>query len=78
MTSKSIIIPGHGPVGDKAQLTEYRDMLAKVRERVAALKKQGKSLAEIVAAKPTEEYDGKYGRFLMAPDVFTGLVYAGV
>ena len=52
-TATTIIVPGHGPVGDKAQLTEFRDMLVDIRGNVARLKHQGKSLAETVAAKPT-------------------------
>ena len=52
-TAKTIIIPGDGPVGSRAQLIEYRDMLVGIRENVARLKKQGKSLDVIIAAKPT-------------------------
>ena len=78
ITDKTIVIPGHGPVGNKAALTEYRDMLATIRENVATLKKQGKSLSETVAAKPTAAYDAKYGQFLINPPFFTALVYAGV
>jgi glyoxylase-like metal-dependent hydrolase (beta-lactamase superfamily II) len=51
VTDKMIVIPGHGAVGDKAQLTYYRDLLVTVPEKVATLKKQGKSLDEIVACK---------------------------
>lgn len=76
--AKTIIIPGHGPIGDKAQLTEYRDVLVDARDKTAALKKQGKSLAEVVAAKPTEKYDAKWGGGFMKPEVFLGLVYQGV
>ncbi len=43
-TDKTIIVPGHGPVGNKAQLVEFREMLAAIRENVYRLKKQGKSL----------------------------------
>jgi glyoxylase-like metal-dependent hydrolase (beta-lactamase superfamily II) len=57
VTDKAIIIPGHGPVGDKAGLTEYHDMLVAIRNNVAELKKQGKSLSETIAAKPTAAYD---------------------
>lgn len=77
VTAKTIIIPGHGPIGDKAQLTEYRDMLTAVRERIAMLKKQGQSLAEVLAAKPTLKHDAKFGHALMSPDFFAELVYAG-
>src|SRR5262249_36594872 len=48
---KTVVIPGHGPIGNKSQLIEYRDMLVATREKIAALKKQGKSRDEVVAAK---------------------------
>ena len=53
VTDKTVIIPGHGPVGDKSQLTEYRDMLVNMRDKVAAIKKQGMSLDEVLNAKPS-------------------------
>jgi glyoxylase-like metal-dependent hydrolase (beta-lactamase superfamily II) len=77
-TDKTIVIPGHGPIGNKSQLIEFRDMLVVIRERVAALKRQGKSRDEIVAAKPTSDYDTKWGGFVINGDFFTKLVYAGV
>ena len=49
ITDKTIVIPGHGPTGNKANLTEFRDMLAAIRNNVAMLKKQGKSLSETIA-----------------------------
>ena len=75
---ESIVIPGHGPVGDRSQLIEFLDMLIAIREKVANLKKQGKSLEEAVAAKPTADYDAKWGGFVINGDFFTRLVYAGV
>src|SRR5215468_5585139 len=78
VTDKTIVIPGHGPIGNKSQLIEFRDMLVAIREKVAALKKQGKSRDEIVAAKPTLNYDAKWGGFVINGDFFTRLVYAGV
>jgi glyoxylase-like metal-dependent hydrolase (beta-lactamase superfamily II) len=78
ITNNTIVIPGHGPpVSNKAQLTEYRDMLVILRDRVAALKKQGRSLDEIVAAKPTADYDAKWGQFAANPALFTKLLYEG-
>jgi hypothetical protein len=67
---QGIVIPGHGAVGDKSQLAFYRDLLAGTRERVAALKKQGKSLDEIVAAKPTAATDAKWGNGFRSPSYF--------
>ena len=78
VTDKTVIIPGHGPVGNRAQFIEFRDMLVAVHENVASLKKQGKSIEEVVAAKPTAAYDAKWGGFVIDPDFFTRLVYAGI
>ncbi len=78
VTDKMIVIPGHGPVGDKSQLTFYRDLLVSVRDKVATLKKQGRSLDEIVAAKPTATTDAKWGGGFMGPKQFIGLVFEGV
>jgi glyoxylase-like metal-dependent hydrolase (beta-lactamase superfamily II) len=77
-TAKTVFIPGHGPVGGRSEVTEFRDMLVGIRDKVAGLKKQGRSLNEVVAAKPTAAYDAKWGQFLVTPAMFTGLVYAGV
>src|SRR6516164_153756 len=78
VTDKTIVIPGHGPIGNKSQLIEFRDMLVAIREKVAALKKEGKSRDEVIAAKPTANYDAKWGRFVINGDFFTKLVYRGV
>jgi hypothetical protein len=53
-------------------------MLVTVRNNVAALKQQGKSLDEIVAAKPTAAFDAKWGNFVFNGDQFTRMVYAGL
>jgi hypothetical protein len=53
-------------------------MLVSVREKVADLKNQGKSLDEVLAAKPTANYDAKWGGFVIDGNFFTKLVYAGV
>jgi glyoxylase-like metal-dependent hydrolase (beta-lactamase superfamily II) len=78
VTDKTIIIPGHGPVGNRAQLVEFRDMLVAIRENVSRLKKQGKSIEEVVAAKPTADYDDKWGCYVINGAFFTHLVYAGI
>ena len=53
-------------------------MLVGIRDNVAALKQQGRSLEEIVAAKPTAAYDAKWGQFVISPALFTKLAYEGV
>jgi glyoxylase-like metal-dependent hydrolase (beta-lactamase superfamily II) len=55
------VIRGHGPVGTKAELQAYHDMLVVVRDRVAKLVKAGKSQDDVVAARPTKEFEEKYG-----------------
>jgi cyclase len=69
------IVPGHGPVADKAILTSYRDVLTAVRDRVQKMKSAGRTLVEVQAAKPTAEFDAVWGKGMMPPDTFVGLVY---
>lgn len=76
--SKTIVVPGHGPIGGRADLIEYRNMLVSIRSNVSALKKQGKSLEETIAARPTAEFDAKWGQAIISPALFTTLVYRGV
>jgi cyclase len=51
------IIPGHGPMVDRAAVIAHRDMLLAVRAKVAALVQEGKTVDEVLAAKPTSDYD---------------------
>jgi glyoxylase-like metal-dependent hydrolase (beta-lactamase superfamily II) len=79
VTDKTIVIPGHGnPVSNKAELSAYRGMLVAIRDNVAKLKQQGRSLDETIAAKPTSAFDAKWGQFLITPALFTRLVYEGI
>jgi cyclase len=72
---KTKIVPGHGPLGDKASLTKYRDVVVVVRDRVQKQKAAGKKLEEVLAAKPSAEYDAAWGKGFMNPDQFVTLVY---
>ena len=76
-SDKTIIIPGHGPIGTRKQLIEYRDMLSSIYDAVKKLKLQGKSMEEVVLAKPTSKFDSKFGTFIIDPAFFTRLVYKG-
>jgi cyclase len=69
------IIAGHGPLAGRAELTAYRDMLRSVRERVEPLRTAGKTRDEVVAAKPTEDLDGKWGGGFIDGDRFVSFVY---
>jgi glyoxylase-like metal-dependent hydrolase (beta-lactamase superfamily II) len=73
--SDTKIIPGHGPLGSKAELHKYRDMLATVRDKVAAIRASGASEQEAVAKKPTADLDAVWGNGFVKGDAITGLVY---
>jgi cyclase len=72
------IVPGHGPAGSKAMLRDYRVMLVEARERIARLKAAGKTEEEVVAAKPTADYDAKFGVNERAIGNFLRVVYRTV
>jgi glyoxylase-like metal-dependent hydrolase (beta-lactamase superfamily II) len=57
----TMIIPGHGRMCDEADVDEYRNMLTIIRDRIADLKKKGQTLAQVKAARPTRDYDRRYG-----------------
>ena len=58
---KTQVIRGHGPLGNKAELQAYHDMLVVVRDRIAKLVRAGRSQDEVLAARPTREFEEKYG-----------------
>ncbi len=78
VSATTIVIPGHGAVGGKADLTLFRDVLVDAREKVAKLKKQGRTLEEVIAAKPTARHDAEWGQSFQSPKSFLGWVYQGV
>jgi cyclase len=69
------VIRGHGPLGNKAELAAYRDMLVVVRDRVAKLVKAGKSQEEVLAARPTKEFEEKYGGASFNAEQWLGRAY---
>jgi glyoxylase-like metal-dependent hydrolase (beta-lactamase superfamily II) len=75
---KTRIIPGHGPTASKADLVAFRDMLRGVRDKVAPLVTAGKTLEQVVAAKPTQDYDAKWGGGFLKPEAFVGIVYGSL
>jgi cyclase len=71
----TLVIPGHGPVSDRGGLQAYRDMLWTIRNRVAALAGQGKTLEEIIAARPSLEFDGDWASDRVGPDGVAAMIY---
>jgi len=73
--AKSRIVPGHGPIADKAALVEYRTMLMTARDRMTKLVKEGKSEDDLVAAKPFADLDARWAPNELASKNFIRVVY---
>lgn len=71
------IVPGHGPLGNKADLTKCRDMQVVARDRVQKMKTAGKSADEIVASKPLADLDAVWGHMLTS-DIFVRMIYSSL
>jgi cyclase len=71
----SIIIPGHGALSNMAGMIAYRKMLVAIRDNVAAQIAKGMSLEEVIASKPTTEFDEAWGQGFIKPDQFAEIVY---
>lgn len=71
----TMVIPGHGRICDEADVMEYRDMVTIIRDRVRAMVKKGKTLAEVKASRPTMDYDGLYDVTQQSADAFVETVY---
>lgn len=73
----TVVVPGHGRLLDQTDVAEYRDMVTIVRDRIAHLKNEGKSLAEVKAANPTQGYRTRYGsdQGPWTTDMFVEAVY---
>jgi cyclase len=69
------IVPGHGPLGNKAELTKFRDMLFTSRDRVEKLKSAGKSAQEAVAEKPFADLDPVWGNGIINSEQWVQIVY---
>src|ERR1700722_13252410 len=69
------IVPGHGPLGNKADVMKFREMLSTVRERLQKLKSAGKTMQEAVAAKPIDDLDPVWGKGLFNSATFIQIAY---
>lgn len=57
----TLVVPGHGRIADHAEVAYYRDMMSIVRDRVQDMIKKKMTLAQVKAARPTRDYDKRYG-----------------
>jgi cyclase len=65
------ILPGHGMVSTRDDVIAFRDLVISLQEKISGMIEQGMTLEQVVAAKPTADLDGKYGK----PDRFLPLFY---
>ncbi|HTC90365.1 MAG TPA: MBL fold metallo-hydrolase [Bryobacteraceae bacterium] len=70
------IIPGHGPTVDRAAVMAHRDMILAIRDKVSALVQQGKSVEDVLAAKPTSDYDATVPNSSTTSERFVRQLYA--
>ena len=53
-------MPGHGAIAGRNDLIEFRDMLVDIHDRIVALAEEGKTLEQVIAARPTADHDEKW------------------
>jgi glyoxylase-like metal-dependent hydrolase (beta-lactamase superfamily II) len=75
--ARTVVVPGHGPVSNRAELAAYRDMLVAVGRRVREAVEQGTGIEDLLASRPTAEFDARFDRpgHLVARDEFIRSVY---
>jgi glyoxylase-like metal-dependent hydrolase (beta-lactamase superfamily II) len=71
----TLIVPGHGRLSDFADVAWYRDMVTIIRDRIQHMIEKGMSLEQVQAAKPTLDYDGRYGKEPGSADKFIDAIY---
>ena len=76
-TARTIVVPGHGAVSNRAELAAYRDMLVAIGRKVREAIEQGQGVEEILAARPTAEFDARFARpgATVTPDEFVRAVF---
>jgi len=70
------VVPGHGAIVDRNAVEAHRDIVLAIHKKVADMVKQGKTMEEVVAAKPASEFTSKIKDVGMTEDRFVGQVYA--
>lgn len=76
--AKTRVIPGHGPLSTREDLKASQDMLTLVTERLLPMAKQGRTIEEVITARPTKDLDEKWGKGFMTPENFLRGAYNGI
>lgn len=74
---ETLVVPGHGKVGTRADLVAFDEMLEDVQGTVAQLKARGLSFEEVLATHPTARYDGRCGNGFIPRELFVWMMYRG-
>ena len=69
------VIPGHGSIVAKGELQAYHDMLLTIWQRIGGLVKKGRSLEQVQSANPTREFDERWGKGFVSPQLFVQRVF---
>jgi glyoxylase-like metal-dependent hydrolase (beta-lactamase superfamily II) len=75
---KTVVVPGHGELGTRKDMVDFDEMIVTIHDRVKELKKSGRSLDEVIAAKPTAKFDAQWSGGFISPSFVTELVFVGV
>jgi cyclase len=73
VNENTVIIPGHGGLAKKKDLQDYLTMLQTIRSRIAKLMKEGKTLKEIIATKPVDDFPAAFLREVFVETVYNSL-----
>lgn len=75
MDQDTQVIPGHGPLSDRTGLLAYQYMMRTMADRIQSMIDQGMTLDEVVAAKPSAQFDPAWGGGFIKPDVWVRMLY---
>jgi cyclase len=78
VNADTVVVPGHGAIGDRRTLVAFADVLRAIEERVQSLVASHSTAAEIIAAAPTREFDAVWGTGYVTGDIFVRMVLAGL
>jgi hypothetical protein len=76
VNADTVVVPGHGPIGDRQTLLGFRDMLCAIEARIQPMIASQSSAAEIIAAAPTSDFDPVWGHGYVSGDIFLRMVLA--
>jgi len=78
VNSDTVVVPGHGPIGNQGSLIEFCEMLRTVEGRIQPMVAASRSAAEVLASAPTADFDPVWGRGYVTGDIFVRMILAGI